>query len=267
MRAVLLCIAALSFVVSTAEENNNSEIMLIGVFHFANPGLDMVKSEDFDVLSDESQRYIREITRRIASYKPTHVLLECLPEVASEYNAKYDLYLKDEFTLTSSESYQLGFRIARNSGLSELHCYDDKSVGWKAEEMMGYMSENDSKLQQAFNEKISEVTAEMEVMNRTLSLQELLLKYNSEEYDNENKGLYLLTNSAGAGDGFSGADASASWWHRNFKMYANIQRIAVPETRLVVIAGQGHTAILRDFVEYDESRVEIDVVPYLKSGN
>jgi hypothetical protein len=28
-----------------------------------------------------------------------------------------------------------------------------------------------------------------------------------------------------AGDAYSGAEAGASWWARNFRMYANIQRL------------------------------------------
>ena len=40
----------------------------------------------------------------------------------------------------------------------------------------------------------------------------------------------------------SGADASASWWQRNFRMYALIQQHAQPGARDIAIGGQGHTA-------------------------
>jgi hypothetical protein len=62
---------------------------------------------------------------------------------------------------------------------------------------------------------------------------------------------------------FHGADASADWWHRNLRMYALVQQHAAPGERVLVIAGSGHTAILRDLLRADADRVEVDVLPYL----
>jgi hypothetical protein len=41
---------------------------------------------------------------------------------------------------------------------------------------------------------------------------------NDPEQDRNNKDLYLLTNAAGAGEGFEGADATARWWRRDIRM-------------------------------------------------
>ena len=86
---------------------------------------------------------------------------------------------------------------------------------------------------------------------------------NDPERDRENKALYLVTNDVAAGAGFAGADASASWWRRNFRMYANVQRAAAPGRRVLVVAGQGHTAILKDLLAIDGGREAEDVAPYL----
>ena len=51
----------------------------------------------------------------------------------------------------------------------------------------------------------------------------------------------------------------ASWWHRNFRMYAYIQQHAGPGKRVVAIGGQGHTAILKDLLADDPDRVAADV--------
>ena len=67
----------------------------------------------------------------------------------------------------------------------------------------------------------------------------------------------------GAGENYVGADASASWWHRNFRMYANIQKHAQPGERVLAIGGQGHTAILKDLLAIDRDRVAVDVRPYI----
>ena len=69
----------------------------------------------------------------------------------------------------------------------------------------------------------------------------------------------VLTNAVGAGENFSGADAAASWWRRNFRMYANVQHIAQPGTRVIVIGGQGHTAVMKDLLGIDGERVGVEV--------
>ena len=71
-----------------------------------------------------------------------------------------------------------------------------------------------------------------------------------------------MTNQVGEDDNFVGADATASWWHRNFRMFAIIQRYAQPGERVLVIGGQGHTAILKQLLDDDERRA-VDVTPYL----
>jgi hypothetical protein len=91
----------------------------------------------------------------------------------------------------------------------------------------------------------------------------LLILANDAEQDRMNKDLYLLTNAAGAGSSFEVADATARWWRRNIRMYANIQRYAAPGERVLAVAGQGHTAILRDFLETDGRLSARDVRPYL----
>lgn len=46
-------------------------------------------------------------------------------------------------------------------------------------------------------------------------------------------------------------------------MYALVQRYATPGERVLVIAGSGHTALLRDFLRADGERTEEDVLGYL----
>lgn len=97
-----------------------------------------------------------------------------------------------------------------------------------------------------------------------MDLRSLLLRANDDERDRLNKAAYLATNAVGAGDSFIGADSAAAHWNRNFRMYANVQRHALPGARLLVIAGQGHTAVLKDFARDDPEVVVESAVPYLR---
>ena len=62
-----------------------------------------------------------------------------------------------------------------------------------------------------------------------------------------------------------GATATASWWHRNFRMFAKIQRhaLSAKDQRVLVIGGQGHTAILKDFLSLDDRLESVDVASFL----
>lgn len=254
---LLLCVFSSSL---KAEE---AQVMLFGVFHFANPGLDVIKTDQINVMSDDNQQYLEDLTRRLAEFKPTHVLLECTLQRSGQLNKQYSDYLANTFELSSSENFQLGFRIARKAGLEGVHCYDERDIGWDAENMFEYIANQEPAMQAKMDSAIAEVSNRIAEDHRTKSLSQLLLQSNSAEEDRLNKSFYLMTNSAGAGTNFYGADAAASWWHRNFRMYANIQKLASQDTRLIVIGGQGHTAILKDLLQFDGERQAADIVPFL----
>ena len=191
------------------------------------------------------------------------MLLEIDPADEELIQERYKDYRAGNFDLRTNEIYQLGFRIAAESGLEEVFAFDEREIQWNPGPLFDYMPDNAPETQEAVDELIRQITEQMQQAHDTLTLKQLLLLMNEEEMDRRNKSIYLLTNQVDAGGSFVGADASASWWHRNFRMYANIQRHARPGARVVVIGGQGHTAILKDFLADDAKRVAADVLPYL----
>lgn len=270
MKILLICLAiTLSgffspAIVSAEEHPGKAEVMLFGLFHFANPGHDQVKVDQTNVMTEENQAYIVALASRLAGFKPTHMLAECNPAHQDRVQKNYDQYLKGEYVLTANENDQLGFRVAKLSGLPTVICYDEKEVGWDPELLFSYMPDHDPETQKMVDVMIEEISAEQSRSHQTLSMKELLLQSNDPEQDRINKSYYLITNHVGAGENFAGADATASWWHRNFRMYANIQKAAQPGTRVLVLGGQGHTAILRDFLDVDQHRRSVDVRPYIQ---
>jgi len=233
------------------------QIMLLGVFHFANPGLDAVKTEDVNVMTDQNQAYLEGLAQRLAAFKPTQVLLEYEPEADAVINERYEAYLDGKFELRANEIYQLGFRVAKAATLKQVGSFDDRSIGWDAEPLFAYLESDDVAAKEMMDGIYAEMATTRNENQRTLGLRELLLLNNDVQGDNTNKGLYLLTNQVGTADNPVGATAAASWWHRNFNMFAKIQRAALAEgpQRILVIGGQGHTAILKDFLRWD-SRLE-----------
>lgn len=242
-----------------------AKVMLLGVFHFGNPQQDVVKTDQIDVMTHENQEYLESLTSQLSTFMPTVVLLEFDPADEKEIQEQYTQYRKGDFELSSNEIYQLGFRVAKKSNLMTVYSFDERSVEWSAEPLFEYINTHDPETKLRFDTLIQKITSETGKAHATMSLSELLLDANMEEKDSLNKYLYLLTNHVGAGKNFEGADAAASWWHRNFRMYANIQRYAMPGERVLVIGGQGHTAILKDLLKIDQDRDAVDFRQYLPS--
>lgn len=240
-----------------------AQVMLFGVFHFANPGHDFVKEKVIDVSTAKNQQYLENLTAKFAKQSPTHVMLECDPALQEKYDRQFHSYLSGEHNLTISEGQQLGFRIAAKAGLAGIICYDETNVHFKGERLMEYLRTVSPERKKLYDEKIQKIGELANYQYQTFSLGRLLKQRNSPSEDRENMNLYLMVNDLEAGEEFVGADASASWWHRNFRMYANIQAVAQPGTKVIAIAGSGHTAILRTLLATDLAREAWDVNEYL----
>jgi len=261
MKKTLFAILMLVFNL-TGHANEPAQVMLIGTFHFSNPGKDVVKVSDVNIFDEDSQQYLQAFAQRLAAFRPTRVLLEYNPENEALINKRYHDYLAGNYELGSNEIYQLGFRMAKAADLKGVQSFDHRELHWQAEPMLEYAKQHNSPEMVAFNESIAHHTTEEEQARASMGLRELLMRSNDPMQDRLNMDLYLATNSIGAGDGYSGADATASWWQRNFRMYANIQQLARPGERVIVIGGSGHTAILKQLLEIDQRLVGVEVAGY-----
>ena len=262
---LLLGIVALPTLVrASGPPSEPAKVMMLGVFHFANPGRDMVKATVADVTTAGNQAYLAGLATRLAAFRPTAVLVECVRSAQPRHDAAYAAYRSGTAQLAVNETQQIGYRVAREAGLDAVTCFDEDEVHWQGGPMLEYIAAREPGLKADMDAMFASLSGRESREQASLGLPELLRLANDPGRDRENKGLYLLTNAVGAGDGFIGADASASWWHRNFRMYANVQAAAGPGRRVLVIAGSGHTAILRDLLAIDGQRQAEDVLPYLE---
>jgi hypothetical protein len=242
-----------------------AEVMLMGTFHFNSPKLDAVKVDNIDVTTAESQRQLDDLAQRIVNeLKPTRVLLEYDQKYDAEINARYQRYKEGAYDLPVNEIYQVGFRVAQVADLPGVASFDDRDIPWMIQPMIEYAKTHEPETLAAYEQKIADITAAMQKEQDSLSLVELLIRKNEAQEFTSNKAFYIDTNAVGAGTNFTGADAASSWWQRNFRMYALIQKAAGPGERVFVLGGSGHIAIIRDLLELDEQRHQREVLPILK---
>lgn len=263
-----LCLALASSLAPAAEPvagttptTASARVMFLGLFHFDNPGRDAVKYSPRDVMQPAEQAYLLALAERLARFAPTKVLLEYPAKNDEAINQRYADFVAGRFELPRNEIYQIGFRVAKIAGHARVHGFDVDAPPFHAE-LWSYLSKDPAAEANLMN-LISSESTRLQGVHRSMSLKEILALSNSLPEDRRNKGFYMLLNPVGAEERlFHGADAAANWWHRNLRMYALIQAHARPGERVLVIAGSGHTAILRDLLRADADRVEEEVQPY-----
>ena len=243
-----------------------ARVLLLGLFHFDNPGLDAVKYTPLDVMQPAPQAYLAQLARNLAAFAPTKVLLEYPESKDALFNQRYAEFRAGRFELPRNEIYQIGFRVARLAGLARVHGFDVAAPANDVK-LWGYL-EQAPQAEAALMQLIAAESARLQAMHSSGTLEDILVTSNTPDEDLRNKGFYMLLNPVGADQGlFHGADASADWWHRNLRMYAVVQRHAAAGERVLLIAGSGHTALLRDFLRADAGRREEDVIPWLRSDS
>ncbi|MBL8516016.1 MAG: hypothetical protein JNM76_03510 [Betaproteobacteria bacterium] len=263
VRATLALLFALLLITQPASAQTASsaatpapaKVMLIGLWHFDNPGLGAVKFKSVDVMTPTEQAYLEGLAKRIAGFKPTRILLEYPVDRNEVMNQRYQDWLADKFELRVNEIYQLGFRIAKEAGLKRVEGFDVRDV--KGDDSIWSHLMQDPVLSKEFAGMIADMSKRLNQMHQTMSVKALLKRNNHPDEDRENKSFYLWLNPVGADAApHMGSNAATQWWQRNFRMYALVQKAAQPGERVVVIAGQGHTAVMRDFLRADLKRLE-----------
>lgn len=264
---ILIALLFLSGTASHAETTEPAEVLLFGTFHFKDAGLDVVQVEDVDIFSEENQAYLEQLTDRLAAFQPTAVLLEYNPENEDSMNERYRQYVEGTFELPANEVFQLGFRIARKAGLERVYSFDHREVHWEAQPLLSYTQASEPAQWETFQETIKNIEREEKEVRAELSLAQLLARQNDAERDRLNRDLYISMNVIGVDDNWVGANATASWWERNFRMYARLQHHAVPGSRIIAIGGSGHMAILNQLLATDSKRQAEPPQPYIMASD
>ncbi|GAA0764487.1 hypothetical protein FHS52_002272 [Erythromicrobium ramosum] len=246
------------------------QVMVLGMYHFANPGLDVVKFNVDDVLAPKRQAEIANLVDSLAQWAPTKIAVEneaAPPTLALPDYAQTDALLATE----RSESVQIGFRLARQLGHEAVYGHDER--GGEGEPDYFPMGEV-----QAFaeaNEMMDELAAMFaEVESMTTEQQEQLARQSiAESLFAHNDGaalalmhdrLYYALLRFGDGNKQPGAELNAYWYMRNAKIFAKIAMVAQPGDRVLVLAGSGHATWLRHFAERVPGFELVEAMPYLE---
>ena len=256
-----------------------ADLLLLGVFHFANPGRDTYKPvHTFDVMSPERQREVEEIVDLLAArFRPTKVAVEFPPSRQAKIDELYQQYLRGEYGLETNEVSQLGFRLARKMGHPRVYLVDaparylipppEYKDRIAALEARGDASD----AKDGWTERYRRLYAHDDELKTKQPLRDHLLYINSPERIRQAHGHYVVDSfKYGKGfsaedDGYFGPDSSTGWYNRNLRIFRNLQRLTEsPEERVVFIVGSGHVPILRFLAQTSPEHDLVEVSDILR---
>ena len=248
---------------------NEVQVMLLGTYHFANPGKDVIKQDFDDVLQPKRQTEIEDLVRRLALWKPDRVAVEWPWSFTDSTAARYARYRAGTLTPSRNEVVQLGFRIAASLGQSAVYPIDDDS----------FLDFNDSL--KALNARRPEfkrvgdsITAVLQAdakstnaWMRTTTIVQHLQRLNSDASLHGGNSLGMFGGFLGAGEdnNYGGPQFLAKWYERNFDMAHNLTRISAPGVRkILLIVGVGHVPPLRNILDEAPQFCPVSPLPYLR---
>lgn len=243
---------------------NAAQILILGTYHFHNPGLDAVKRQIDDVLSARRQKEIAELNEKLARFKPTKIAIEG-QYGATRWTDLYASYLAGKYELGRNEIEQVGFRLAKQFNHSTVYPIDyQMSMGGHR---LDELERPKPKVEPNKNEPQKEVPLSEEdkfLQNSTIT--EYLRRLNSEQrYKDQQWYMRMLLPKKDSIVLYEGADLVTNWYKRNFRMFANINRVTeFPNDRVLLIVGAGHLKILKDLAESSPQFCLVNTQDYLK---
>lgn len=202
-----------------------------------------------DILSPQKQAEAADVIERLKRFAPTKVALEMLASRQAKLDDRYAKFLAGSGTDDRNEIVQIGFRLARETQAS-VHAVD---ADWTLTHapVEEFFAEHPA---ERFTEDLSPELQAAIVKTWRASLELPLVEYL--RYLNEPPVVQLNDREyldrwlpVGAGQTWAGVDLVASWYRRNLRILANLQQVAEPGDRVLLLFGSGHAPSLQHFLE------------------
>jgi hypothetical protein len=247
------------------------EVLLLGTFHFADAGLDAYKPEvDFDPMDPNRQREIEGVVDCLARWGPAKIAIEWSASDQERLDARYQSMRSGERALTANEIDQIGIRLATRLDHERVHAVDVRGRWYQPEvDIDAYVVDQgqQERVDDGWNERFTALYRYEDQLKARHSLREHLLFANEPQRLLAKHGHYLVGwVKAGEGAEYPGIDGVSAWYNRNLRIFGNLQRIARPGDRLLVLIGSGHVPVIRHAVEASPEFRLIEVADVIGSA-
>lgn len=259
MLKILAALAALvlpTAVLAQTPEPAPVEVMILGTYHFDNPGQDIHNARIDSVLTPDKQAQLEAVAEGLARFRPTAVAVERIAaDQSTMLDHRYPRFAPADLLTNADERVQIGYRLAHRLGLTRVYAIDEQEgegepTYFPFEAVQDWVQANGrAEDLNAMHAIIGARVADLEQRQRTRDVGSVLAFMNGPESAAEDKAFHYALMQFGAGDSQPGAVLNGRWFTRNAEIFARLMQAAEPGDRIVVIYGAGHASWLRDMVQ------------------
>lgn len=242
------------------EHSKIKEVLLIGTFHYNNPGADIAKTKSFNILSEASQLELQKISSSIKDFNPSKIFVEWPYNEQKELDSLYQLYLNGQYFANEglsdfylkNEIFQLAFRVAKENNHKKVFAIDYTKTSFPFDEVMADVVNNDqTELETKISKAIYRFTEEFDSkIESGASLTELTMFLNKPEmraFSNHFHNELMLM--AGGKNDFSGPFLTSEWFKRNLYMWSFvIKQTKKSDEKIMILVGASHAAMFDMFI-------------------
>jgi len=243
--------------------------MVLGTYHFGNPGLDLNNLKVDSVLTPARQAELDSVARALSEFRPTLVMVEMQSDAPDFAVKSYAGFTPASLATDANEITQIGFRIAKRAGLATVNGIDEQPKDGEPDYFPYDKVEASAKkfgqgaLLTHANARIAPFMQAFEAAQKTSSVAQLLTMMNEPGTPISGMAFYYDILPIGDANDQAGADLNAAWYLRNAKIFGKAMHVAKPGDRVLIVYGSGHGFWLRHFANNVPGFVNVDVLPYL----
>jgi hypothetical protein len=239
---------------SSTPASTPTQVMVLGTYHFDNPGQDMHNMKVDSVLTPAKQAELAEVASRLAKFNPTKIAVEALSDRTDFVTNKFDGFTAEKLSKDPDERTQIAFRLAHQLGQKSVYGIDEQSKTidyFPFDKVDTYAKAHQQSTGLGrMQEKVAEMIKQMEAAQKTKPVRLMLADVNDPaRILSDHQNFYYALLSLGNEKEQPGAELNTAWYQRNAKIFAKLIQIAQPGDRILVVFGSGHAFWLRHFIQ------------------
>ena len=272
MRRLIMAMTAVAGMggAASAQPAAPIEVMVVGTYHFDNPGRDLNNPKADDVLKPRRQKELEALASALAEFRPTKIMVERVAKTADLVDPRYPEFTPAELGRNRDERVQIAYRLARRLGHTTVYAIDEQPEGDEPDYFpFGKVAEwaKANQAEPKVNTMMAAgaaIAAEIEKLQASNSIGGALAAMNARETLERDQTLYYGMLAIGDAAQQPGAELNAMWYMRNAKIFAKLMTLAKPGDRVLVVYGNGHNYWLSHFAATTPGYRKVDPTPYLQ---
>ena len=245
------------------------QVMVLGTYHFGNPGLDLVNTDSDDVLAPHRQAELEDLAERLMAFRPTAIAVERIRRTEDALDPNFADFVPEDLSRQRDERVQIGYRVAHEAGLDRVYAVDTQEgeiAYFPFDRVEAFAARTGREDEIAgLIDRIKTQAESLMQDQATTPITELLARQNDPTIIRtmHSDFYYGLLDMSDMEDP-AGTVLNYGWYARNAEIFSNIVEIAEPGDRILVIYGSGHSYWLRHFAQETPGFELVEAVSYLR---